>query len=303
MAVYISRILKLIRKAAFEFYGDNTQIMLNGAAPTTRFGDDSVRNRCLRIFHAAYQSVFSTNPVEVRQGSRLSDLRDDFERWLHEALPSPDERKYEVLPETLAPVTSLLQRPDIETERIYVVIDIGGGTTEMSVNYVTRDRHVDCYDDQILPINTQTLRAGSDGASPQEVIIRLLKAITKMVVVAFQKHAAGRRLETDRWREITIVLSGGGCVIPNLSQELENMFPVAGYPIGENGSLVITSRPVRHLNAQPVPTMIAPILTCIHGLSIPRKKWPTFELPEQLTAISGPDERLDRGPALHERDW
>lgn len=303
MAVYTSRALRLVRKAVTQFYGNDVKVQVNAAAPAKRYGDEMVINRCERILHAAYNSVFSDRPVDIRQRTKLSDVRERFETWLDEQVPSPKSRMYAVLPETMAPLVSLLQNSQTETERMYVAVDVGGGTTEVSACYVhSTGRSLDCFFDEIFRLGASQLSQGDSGKSAEEYAADLAKEIRKLCAKAFLEHGAKNQFMTDRWRELTFVMSGGGVTIEHLEQAIRKEIPFHPYAFGEDGVEFQRSEPVRRLQGSSLDPRVAPILTCAHGLSIPRQKWPPDRrLPHEIPPTD-PDDHLDLGPAYHQQN-
>lgn len=304
MAVYTSRALRLVKNAVTDFYKDAVTVQVNAAAPAKRYGDEMVINRCERIIHAAYQSVFSEDRIDVRQGTRLSSVRDRFEAWLEEPSPTKELRKsrlYAVLPETVGPLVSMLQNPQTENDRMYIAVDVGGGTTEASACYVhPSGESLDCFIDEIFPVGAGQLLRGDSENSAEEIVESLAVEIRRLCAKAFSEYAAGNQMMTDRWRDLTFVMSGGGATIKALENAIRQQVPFNNLPFGEDSVEFSPSKPVQRLHGREVEAQVAPILTCAHGLSVPRQQWPHVDLPEDLTPPD-PDEHLDRGPAHHEQ--
>ena len=139
-----------------ERYGaGQTNVFLNVAAPMNHYGDEILRTRYLRIIQAAWEAVYGENPFEVHQGSSLDELQARLEPFLDDdrAVPDRETRRYSVLPETLAPLVSLSLDPRAEPG-MYMVVDMGAGTTEISVDHVGEPEDIDqqilCYQGLIL---------------------------------------------------------------------------------------------------------------------------------------------------------
>jgi hypothetical protein len=72
---------------------------------------------------------------------------------LERKVPALSDRRFDVLPETLAPLVSLCMDPRV-APGLYLAIDMGAGTTELSVSYLPRyssnaaDRRITFYSDR-----------------------------------------------------------------------------------------------------------------------------------------------------------
>src|SRR5262249_31735900 len=133
----------------------------------------------LHIIQAAWEAVFGDNPVPVDQGASLEDVRAFFDTWLARGVPDLSTRRYEVLPETIAPIVSLSQDPRMEPG-MYLMVDMGAGTTEYSINQVVQEnddfgnRKINCYFDR-------SIRLGGDDFEGLTVRADRVQARTAML--------------------------------------------------------------------------------------------------------------------------
>ncbi len=284
---YLAWTLNMIRQRLSAAYaGDQVQIALNVAAPMNHVGVESLRLRYLRILQAAWQAVYGPSPIDVGQGLELADLRTWSAPWLSEQVVVEPRatRRFEVLPETLAPLVSLARDPRMAPGR-YLMVDVGAGTTEMSINSIREtgaDQRILCYHDDSAVVGVDDFNAGRPVLGP----------LGKMMQVVWDKgyrKECGRYKLREAWRELTVLVAGGGCLRPDVLGVLEKSNPLNRWG---------TDKDVRFQVRPHTPTgVLAPdnpreevrglqrLLSVAHGLSIPRQEWPRFFPPGQVGLI------------------
>ena len=110
VAFYLSWILGRIKVAVGEERA--TRLSLNVAAPMDHVEDPRLKKSYLQVVYAAWQAVFETAAPQVTQGTELAKLRPIFESLLKRPVPALEQRKFEILPETLALLVSLFRAPE-----------------------------------------------------------------------------------------------------------------------------------------------------------------------------------------------
>jgi len=127
-------------------------VFMNLAAPMSHFESPELKNRYLQIIQAAWHLSFSSEATPLHQGIGVSSVAQLIAPLLKEPIIGPELRRFEVLPETIAPVVSLSLDPWMEPG-MYMIIDTGAGTTEMSVFHAGEsetDQKVLCYRDETM---------------------------------------------------------------------------------------------------------------------------------------------------------
>jgi hypothetical protein len=156
-----------------EFGVGQTKITLNVGAPIIHY-KDSPPLRYLRIVQAAWEAVFGDDPYRVENGASWEDVSARFLHWLDlKDVPGRDIRRFDVLPETIAPIVSLSQEPST-ADGMYLIFDMGAGTTEISINRVgtpVTGQKIVCYADQSIVLGGDDFERAdgkSDGLRKQE---------------------------------------------------------------------------------------------------------------------------------------
>lgn len=190
------------------------RIQLQISAPTSFVGDADLEQKYDRIGHAAYALAID-GCGEIRQGIRYEDARLLIHPFLEMTPPPRQERRFSIQPETIAPIISLQQEP-IVSSGMYLMIDMGAGTTEMSIVAVPRNstEPIRCYYD------STERRGGSNLAELEDLPVgesqRRLEAFlrdfnkqaSKVWQVGFMKDASNR-IARRNWQQLTVLLTGG----------------------------------------------------------------------------------------------
>jgi len=117
--------------------------------------------------------VFESRGQPVEDGGDFGALTREFEERKCEPVPAARERRFAVLPETIAPLVSLMKNPQ-RLRGKHLVIDMGAGTTELSINHVP-DREGDailCFFDQSVRLGTSQFEAGDETAPLLDQLLR-----------------------------------------------------------------------------------------------------------------------------------
>ena len=106
-----------------------------------RRAHEQIENRRLKTSSAYRQRrlslAFSTSKPAINQGIGIGEAASLITPLLNQPVPGIESRRFEVLPETIAPVVSLSQEPFMKAG-MYMIADMGAGTTEMAVFHVSK---------------------------------------------------------------------------------------------------------------------------------------------------------------------
>jgi hypothetical protein len=273
-------------------------VALNVAAPMNHVEDIALKKRYLRIIQAAWEAVFGVNPVTVDQGASLDDMRDFFNTWLGRAVPDTSARRFEVLPETIAPLVSLSEDPRMEPG-MYLMVDMGAGTTEYSINQVAQEhdysgnRRINCYFDRSIRLGGDDL----EGLPAREDRVRARAAMLKRFRTAFHHTwrsgfvKDGTPAARKKWRKLRVIQVGGGARHADIQEFLRGALPKAQWIVAENSYLRLWHTPygidLDGLPVHPNPDDL-PLLAVSHGLSVERQRWPVYFMPGQIEVLAPP---------------
>lgn len=289
--------------------GDRTKenVSLNIAAPMSHIVEPSLKERYLRIVQAAWESVFGQEPFNVTQGCELKTLSEYFAMWLERDPPDLSQRRYEVLPETIAPFISLCKNPKTEPG-MYLIVDMGAGTTEFSVIQVTdanpdKQQNLNCYFDL-------SIRIGGDDFQIVEGQTRV-EHFRNLVLERFGgsfgetwKKASDKddvRAARSKWRKLRVLLTGGGAKHPLIDDLILKRRPASCFGVAEEAYTRSWHHPTS-LDSSSLSAVITesdlPLLSVAHGLSFERQLWQVYFVPDEIGSVH-PIIEGDESPAVH----
>ncbi len=290
VALYLSWVLARTRKWLDGEYGPNrVNLFVNAAAPMDHYEDPILRDRYLRIVNCAWNAVFGPRPVAVEQGCSVHSLGN----WLRESLAPGTEiessatRRFDVLPESVAPIVSLSRDPRMRAG-MYLIVDMGAGTTEFSVNHAPEpggNQKVLCYYDQSILLGAEQFDAPPPGESDESLTNRLLRSLCQTWGKGYLKDASNHAAR-QRWKELTVLLAGGGTCRPGLRERIERHQTAVMYAFSSHDcKYSVKTHVPAGLEFRP-PNAGAQadafFLSVAHGLSFPRRTWPEFFEPRQV---------------------
>lgn len=295
VALYLAWVMGRLSKWLAGEYGVNrTNVFVNAAAPMDHYEDSTLRKRYLRIVNAAWNAVLGPSPIIVEQGTPLGSLRP----WLEEHIDprtkiEPIEtRRFDVLPETVAPIVSLSRHPRMRAG-MHMIVDMGAGTTEFSVNHApdpSGNQKILCYYDQSILLGAEQFENPSPGESEDSLTNKLLKELCRTWGRGYRKDADNLAAR-NRWKELTVLLAGGGTSRSHLCHKIELHQNAVMYAFQGVGC--------RYSVKTHVPTDLdfgvaeserkanGFLLSVAHGLSYPRRTWPEFVEPHHVKPMKG----------------
>lgn len=295
IACYLSRILRIVRRT-IERESALTRLTLNIGAPMDHFEDENevLKQRYLEIANAAWHSVFGASPLDVRSGVALDDVRGYFFQLLQREVEQPTVRPFDILPETVAPIVSMSTDPRMEAG-FYLIMDMGAGTTEFSVNLVNEggaDHKVVCYFDR-------TRRIGGDdfqyieqqcAESPlrQKRIDKLINDATKGLretcFGGFKKDQRNKVMR-PKWKQMHLLLAGGAARRQAVEEAVRKLLPICPHVPGESCFTTSWQEPDLGGEIPNVTRQQSSLLAVANGLSFHRRTWPMVFKPDSVEHI------------------
>jgi len=307
VSLYLSWVLHSLRTRFQARKGhEEPSVFLNMAAPMNHVEDARLKDRYLRIIHAAWESVFGGDPFPVQQGMAIRQLTERFQPWLQAEVPDLTVRHFEVLPETVAPIVSLSLDPRM-APGMYLIVDIGAGTTEISVNHVGErgaDQRVACYADESTLFGGDSFNWADNHFRDNPAALTSCRDNFLSFLARFLKRKWAEGYLKDapsctarkRWQELTVLLTGGGARRPDIEKTVNNTSPIYPWPASETKRKVCWHRP-RGIRTGPSMDQAdedLPLLSVAHGLSVPRQQWPDCFPPGAIDQL--PADRPPEGP-------
>lgn len=299
VAWYLSWVLDRIKRGIEKFLpGSAPKLSLNMAAPMDHIENEALKTRYLGIVQAAWESVFGTEAMPAQQGMDVRELRAVFSPWLEREVPGREVRPFEVLPETVAPIVSLSRDPRM-APGMCMIVDMGAGTTEMSVNYVQEpgaDQRIVCYQDRSERLGGDHFewlrRQHTDPAAVRretsELVERFMKVFRSSWVKGYQKDARNRAA-CKKWARFDVVLAGGGARHSAVETAIRTAMPFPPWPVGEDHYRTKWHEPADiHMQALGDGESTA-LLAVANGLSVPRQQWPDFFPPGEVEDHEPPE--------------
>ncbi len=302
VAAYFSwAFLKLSRRLPAESHRDAI-VHINLAAPMSHFENPHLKDKYLRIVQAAWKAS-EPSLMSIDQGISISEVIQVLKPLLKEPVRGSEHRHFVVLPETIAPVVSLGREPLMEPG-MYMIVDTGAGTTEMSVVYVGETgayQKVLCYQDETILLggNDLHLAAGLEATEQSAQLKKIADRLEKQLGCVWKKgydlDKDGAPISRERWKQLTVVPSGGGTKHDEVARLLQKMrqFSSIRQWLNDSKSLKV----IRH-----TPTTIEPgtskedlsLFVVANGLAIERQRWPVRYHPEQIEPLTSDAEVADK---------
>lgn len=287
VTAYFAWILGAVRKWVDEEYGlENCKLFLNVAAPMDHFEIAQIKKRYLAILATAWEWTFGPKYHHIRQAVALNDVKS----WMETdqvLIPNAAVRTYDVLPETIAPIVSLSQDPRMNAG-MYLLIDMGAGTTELSINFVSvpgGEQNVLCYFDRSILLGAEKFLAGE---KQRELLALLLKNIWQTWYLGYEKDAQNYAAR-QRWKSLRILLLGGGTCRKDVCDAInaEHHAVFTRFP-GEARCEILRHGPADlQFPASKVSQEDISLASVANGLAFPRMQWPKFYEPAQIEPIEG----------------
>lgn len=293
VAIYMAWALCGLRKAIQK--DGYSRVLLNVSAPMQRLENRVLKNQYLRMVQSAWLLSADDHANGIEQGMSVTKALQLLESVWTRPLVDEQEREFDILPETIAPICSFAA--DVASKAgIHVMLDMGAGSTEVSVLDVPEQGSgykVLCYCDESqlfggndLELAARPNRLAEDVA---EVHRKLTTFYGRVWARGFEKVKA-EPVARRRWKSVCIVLSGGATLNPGVRLHLEKDIVLRDFLTDEKHHRVH-----RHVpnNLTPLAEMQSSDLTIFavaNGLAVDRAKFTSFDPPDSLAPMDGPPE-------------
>lgn len=295
VALYLAWVLGRVGKWLDAEYGPSrTNLFVNAAAPMDHYEHPILRERYLRIVNSAWNAVLGPRPVVLEQGTPLSSVRHWLDEYMHPRteIEPVEIRRFDVLPETVAPIVSLSHDPRMRAG-MHLIVDMGAGTTEFSVNHVPDpggNQKLLCYYDQSILLGAEQFDSPAPGESEGSLTSSLLAGLRRTWGTGYLKDAK-RLAARDRWKELTVLLAGGGTCRPGLRDKIARhrnsvMYAFQGHDCRYSVKTHIPAD-LEFRATEAEGQADAFLLSVAHGLSYARRTWPEFLEPCQIEHMGG----------------
>ena len=303
VAAYLAWAFQKVRAFLQSEYS-NPRVLLNMSAPMDRLESPKVKVRFLQVAHAAWEMTWGSSPITVEQGTPYAALETRLRGLLEEKTPDETVRRFDVVPETVAAMLSLALDARYDP-RMHMIVDIGAGTTEISINHLNepdptrQNTRVLCYADTTLPLGANRFAAAAatevPGASEstEDLLAQILKECQKVWFTGYLKDCASHATR-PRWRILRLLLAGGGARRSEISMCIHDNKPHEMCFSTESSYDVLWHQPNIKMLRSGSDKRDLPLLTVAHGLSIERVKWPTLFRPHEIEDLA-PTTQIEKG--------
>jgi len=265
-------------------------IVLNVAAPMDVVEIPGLKARYLRIVNAAWKLVFEEGTTAFNQGVSSGVAVELLRQRMVQPVPGAKHRRFEVLPESIAPVVSLSLDPYMEP-RMYAVVDMGAGTTEMSVFHAGEsgaDQKVLCYKDKTFLTGGNDLGAAGGNSEAEAAIIAAVEREYRKIWDDAFKLDSSNPLSKRRWKDLTLVLSGGGTRHINLARRLQRTNPLPTWQEHPTNYAVTRHTPGTLTLRSGMTVDDGSMFAVANGLALERIRWPIVFPPRQIEPLVPP---------------
>lgn len=294
VAAYLAWIIGEIRKdVGVRTQGGSARIVLNVAAPMSHVENPELKSRYEHILAAAWVASVERR---IGQGMSVREALEILGPLIDLPVAPESDRPFKVLPETVAPVISLSEHPDC-IPGLYAVVDIGAGTTEISLIHVGEPgtgQKIVCYDDVSFGLGGDQLSSVTLG-DQRALANDFQHTLRKSWCTAYRKDAQNRAA-MERWRSLRILRTGGAGRHPLIERRI-----AAGHPAVARGQAAqIEVRgyewkswydPVVRIPSAAGSQAPLHLLAVAHGLSIEAPRWPDWFRPSEVEKLDGEETR------------
>jgi septal ring factor EnvC (AmiA/AmiB activator) len=310
-AAYLAWIL---RRIADTIGGDPGKYTIAIGAPMNHEENATLKERYLHVVHAAFLGAFGDgdeHPIDFKKPVSLAEIEPRIRMWLERDLPAEGFRRFHVRPETLAPLVSLHRDPKHKKPGVYMIVDMGAGSTEISINQINDTGNpepcVHCCDDQTARLGGDHFAANDEknafdgpACETEERILveRFWTHYREVCLAGFQKVANEKPTTKAAWSHMSIVQVGGALRRCALEAKIGHLPPLrewlhdATHEVHWHAPSALDCWPLKATMADIAES--GPIFAVADGLSI-HPWWPEYRRPEEVETVS-PRDRRDDGP-------
>jgi uncharacterized coiled-coil DUF342 family protein len=315
-AAYLAWILQRI---ADTIGGDPSKYTIAIGAPMNHEENAVLKDRYLHVVHAAFLGAFGDGdkaPIDFKKTVSLATIEPRIRAWVDRELPPNDFRRFHVRPETLAPLVSLHRDPKHKKPGVYMIVDMGAGSTEISVNQIqdtgNPEPWVLCHDDQTVRFGGDSFAANDEKNAFDEMaceteerslVEKFWKHYREVCLSGYQKIANGTPTTKAAWSHMNIVRVGGALRRRALDEKIGRLPPLKERVLDASHEALWHSPSA--LDCWPPRATAAdlhesgPIFAVADGLSI-HPWWPEYRRPKEVATVPPPDRREDDGTWHHD---
>jgi len=305
---YLTWLLIQLKRGIYQKYR-NPWIKLNVGAPMKAVENNAIKEHYLRIVGAAWRASFEWDSFEAEQGMSLAKWRRRIGPLLSTNIADASERRYEVFPETIAPIVSLSRDPRMGPG-MYQCVDMGAGTTEISINRVYgtgADQKVVCYFDETIKLggdNFESIDTNERTDMHNAQISRdkhrdiLKNRFKKVWHFGHQKDARNHNAR-QIWKKLNVVLSGGATFRGDVSATIERSNPILNWEPPGSYYKCARHSPTGiecNLSDYDLTNDDRSLLAVAHGLTFERMQWPEIIPPGEVDELDDPNDGIEPPP-------
>jgi hypothetical protein len=299
-AAYLAWVFHRTRRLVAESYPE-AELRVHMPAPMNNLGtveNAVIEERFTRVTQAAWKLSLAAdvNPqLFVGPVASLSRITHELDILLAEPTMDRASRMFDVFPESIAPIVALAMDPSM-TMGIYLLVDTGAGTTEISVTHATEvgSRQVAaCYRDCSMLVGGDRLKAVAESRGIDSVFDEVMKIAKRceaeyhQAYLKVQQHHVAKR----QWRSLTIVLTGGGTRHPTVQRIFDWDGPgrIISYLRRQQVDYEILDGPPVRIDTRSlgISEFDARFLVVATGLLVERVSWPVVFPPHDVEPIFG----------------
>jgi hypothetical protein len=280
-------------------------------APMDQYGDEGpIKKVFFKAMAAGWRLAFenANQGIDLNDGAAFPPIEAAAKRELlavaQGQVPEQDERLFDVLPESLVPLVTLMYDP-IFRPGYYLIVDCGGGSTEISVVLRYDDgQAVSCFEDRALNGGWYQLRDAKAHAPTRfDALLKDLSTESKEIVHRSYLKVRGNPVASAQFREcVHILLLGGGMLDGTVEDSFyrESRSPLMQY-LGEQQMEEdnIPKASLEQLASQlGVADGEARFLMVARGLAVGKIALPTFFAPHDVPPVHS-EVQEERNPLGH----
>jgi|GEM_PF-2689021 len=270
-----------------------SRLLLNVSAPMQRIENVKLKKQYLRIVQSAWLLSAAPRAETIEQGMSVAKAVDLLNAVWTRPVEAEQQREFDILPETIAPVCSFSTDPAAEAG-IHIILDMGAGSTEVSVLDVPEHGsgfRVLCYYDESRMFGGNDLEWARRTDDPNhrmceihDKLATLYGRVWQMGYAKIQKEPAARA----RWMSLRLVLSGGGTLDPDVRTRLETENVINAWPDEETQRKVHRHVPNTLTQLPEMKKSDLSIFAVANGLAVDRAKFTSFDPPDSIPPMRPP---------------
>ncbi len=296
-AIYLAWVLRMV---AGILGVDADKISLNVGVPMNRQNEKAIYDRFMHVVHAAWELAFGDKRPTIEQGVGFDDLSSQVRELLDK--PVPDDRRFEIAPESLCPVVSLGLEPAIVAGAI-MVIDMGARATEVSVSsrssFEDGESPIRCLWDESFALGGNLFHDIDNADISLELhreresalVRQFLEKLDSARQAGLARRSPKAPYENGFTQPLRILKIGGGLRRRQIEKALDELYDPSHSKSAirsQHSNGIDWYAPVDlsfwDQNAQEPPALFS-FLAVAHGLSVHREQWPKLDSLDEIEDV------------------